>query len=143
MTFTELLGVTGFYAFVTAIWYVLTWFGWRRLARWRTQLAPSGKAFSWGTATIGLESFRPGINLWLNNDGMWLKPVFLYSLFHPPLFIPWSDIEQLSQPKDSLFNETIVKLKNNNTRVSLWLALGHEVYKFWQQRNAQQPSSLG
>src|SRR3990172_3408786 len=66
--------------------------------RWRMQNA----SMRWGT------NYGYCINVGVNLSGLYLSPVFLFRIGHPPLFVPWSDIT-FKQEKE-LFVGQVVRL---------------------------------
>ncbi len=67
--------------------------GWRKLAKkYQSSQQPYGKAFHWQSGYIGLMAYNREINIRLTREGMFVSVVFLHSLGHPTLFIPWTEI---------------------------------------------------
>lgn len=86
--------------------FVLTTFifaavsGWRQLA----QNYPAGgavpsplKYFVWGQ--VGRIYYRKCLNVGGDERGLYLVPFFVFRPFHPPLFIPWSEIQARTQER--------------------------------------------
>lgn len=56
------------------------------------------------SATVnGKANYRNSLVLKYNEQGMYLKPVLLFSLFHKPILIPWEEIIEVKN-KTKLFH---------------------------------------
>ncbi|MDA8634526.1 hypothetical protein N9L71_12305 [Verrucomicrobiales bacterium] len=63
--------------------------GWSRLAkRYRTSNEPKGKVWNSVLGSVGLISYRGVLRCVTNEGGLSLRPVALFRLDHPELFIP-------------------------------------------------------
>lgn len=85
--------------FFLALWSAILFFmsaagGWRRLARtYATADAPvGGRTFSGITGMIGAARYKRTLIVTTNDAGLYLKTRRVFSIFHTPLFIPWSEI---------------------------------------------------
>ena len=69
--------------------------GWSDLAkRYATQEPFSGTTFQMQSVTIGiLGNYRSVVTIGASDDGLYLNPLVFYRPGHPPLLIPWDDIE--------------------------------------------------
>jgi hypothetical protein len=122
--------------FFVGLWivvvYVLSWFGWRWLARWQTREEPTGRSFPWSSAAIGLVNFNNCLNLRVSQRGLWMKPVFVFSLFHPALFIPWSDVRSVRrQSYFFVFSIVVVRLNDSEITLSFWSSVSTEILNTW------------
>lgn len=79
-----------FIAAFIAITYMMSFGGWRQLARsYKTNIEFVGDRLNWQTAIINTSKYGGGINIGVNLSGIHLSGIFLLCLTHPPLFIPW------------------------------------------------------
>jgi hypothetical protein len=77
--------------------------GWRSLAKaypyhgqsTGTLLRFRSAAFRFGT------SYRNCVTFGVSPAGLYIEPFFLFRLFHPPMFIPWHDVQ--NRPFDEWF----------------------------------------
>ena len=56
-----------------------------------------GKIFfqnRWQTGKVGFVSYRNSLNIGIKDSGIYLSFIFIMSLFHPPLLIPWKKINE-------------------------------------------------
>jgi hypothetical protein len=68
--------------------------GWQWLAEsYRSRDRFAGKKRGWQSGTLGCISMNHCWTLGANDSGLYLAMNFLFRIGHPPLFIPWSDIE--------------------------------------------------
>jgi hypothetical protein len=74
--------------------------GWSKLAdRYETNLPFEGTRVGIISATINGVSYKNSLILRYNQDGLYLRPTFLFRLFHKPLFIPWMEIKSVRERK--------------------------------------------
>jgi hypothetical protein len=120
--------------------FILSQLGWRGLMRWKTRNEPTGKAFPWSAATVGIVKFRHSLNVWVDREGFWLKPVRVFAMFHPTLFVPWRDVRTV-EPQRFLvaFTAVSVELLESNTKLLFWDASGSALLEVWESR---QPRAL-
>ncbi len=95
----------GLWIFVS---YLLSIFnGWQWLSesyRFREKFV--GKKFRWQSGTLGFISARNCLTLGANTEGLYLAMNILFRVGHPPLFIPWSDIE-VGRRRFSFFSSVV------------------------------------
>ena len=88
-----------FLAFFAGMWigvcYIVSRLsGWNGLAaRFPGATAPDGESLSWTTARLDSVSFRSCLNMTLSPSGLFMVPSLAFSLFMPPLLLPWTDVE--------------------------------------------------
>jgi hypothetical protein len=126
------------FAFI-GIWVIVTFMiskmGWRALAtNYRFVGTFTGQKIGLISASINGANYKNSLILKYNEQGVYLKPIFLFRLFHTPILIPWKEIKTV-QDKKKLFvnfkeltigkpfialialNETVFeKIKNNCDR---------------------------
>jgi hypothetical protein len=90
--------------FFVALWitasFMISKMGWSKLAdRYETNLPFEGTRVGIISATINGVSYKNSLILRYNQDGLYLRPTFLFRLFHKPLFIPWMEIKSVRERK--------------------------------------------
>ncbi len=83
-----------------AIWLLVTRIvsrtsGWHRLAgRFGSPgpFASVGERMRFASAQIGWGNYSGALELRASASGLYLAPIWVFRPFHPPLFIPWSEI---------------------------------------------------
>jgi len=89
--------ILAFCVFFPLLWTLITFFvsrvsGWASLAKhYKTDLPAPEHTRSLQSAIIGGARYNGVLSIGINTEGIYLKPFILFSFFHPPLFIPWSD----------------------------------------------------
>lgn len=84
-----------------AIWLFVTWIaswasGWRRMAQRFGNpgpLASVGEQVRFASAQIGWANYSGALDLRVSASGVCLATMWIFRPFHPPLFIPWNEIE--------------------------------------------------
>jgi Kef-type K+ transport system membrane component KefB len=88
----------GFVAFFVVLWCFILWLaswvsGWRRLAeRFASTFEYGGEVVAFVSARIGIANYSGMLILGAGDQGLYLVPIRIYRLFHPPLLIPWTEI---------------------------------------------------
>ncbi len=89
----------GFIAYFCALWIVVCIVisfvsGWWSLSRrYRTEYTPS-TTINWASGTFRhIVGYHNVLRMTSNTEGLHLSVIKLFRLGHPPLFIPWSEIE--------------------------------------------------
>ncbi|GAB4092053.1 hypothetical protein [Flaviaesturariibacter terrae] len=89
-----------FVVLVPVVFRTLAKRGWDKLAaEYRYDLPFDGRRIGITSAGINGVGYRNCLVLWIGRDGFYLKPVFLFRLFHPPLLIPWRDVRAVREKK--------------------------------------------
>jgi hypothetical protein len=73
--------------------------GWRRLARrFRTDSAFSGEEWSFQSANMRFRiNYNGCLTVGSNTAGLFIKPMFLFRAWHPPLFVAWTEITRFQK----------------------------------------------
>lgn len=94
-------------AFVIIIWpvfFVALWVGillltsriggWHRLARrYRaTERTTVGRSIPYVTGMVGISRYKRVLSVTTGEHGMFVETRWIFRIGHPPLFIPWSEI---------------------------------------------------
>ena len=67
--------------------------GWAALAsRYRHRGPVPAARMGVVTGAINTTNYKNSLLVRYNGEGLYLRPVFIFRLFHPPLFIPWAEI---------------------------------------------------
>ncbi len=68
--------------------------GWGTMAKYyRTDNKPEGYTKSMTSGTVGWARYNYILHLVLNEEGLYMSTISIFSLTNPPLFIPWEHIE--------------------------------------------------
>ncbi len=85
-------------------WLLLGWLsaflgGWTRLAsRYRWNQPFEGEIFPTRSAMLGMSRYENCLTMGANAKGLYLKVFTWMRINHPPLFIPWEDIQSKVEP---------------------------------------------
>jgi len=80
--------------------FIISRSGWGRLAeRYKTDEAFTGTRIGIISAGINRANYNNSLILKYNEDGIYLKTMLIFRLFHPPLLIPWSEIKEVTDMK--------------------------------------------
>ena len=91
----------GFVAFWSGVVALIGLMGWRPLAAcyaadaWPE--AGEGVRLSGQSGQVGLSSYSGVLNAVLTEGGLYLRPMALFAVNHPPLFIPWVEMGAAEQ----------------------------------------------
>ena len=78
------------------------------------------------------------MNGWVDRNGLYLQPTFVFKFFHPLVYLRWNDIAKVAPENGLIMNKFRMELDANRPRVTLYGRLGEAVSKQWQ--NAQRGS---
>jgi hypothetical protein len=86
------LGLYLFWAVATVISLIGRWF---KLARvFRAPYKPvEGQVFRWQSGRVGGSNYSKVLTIRVSPQGLYLACIFPFRLMHPPLLIPWSEIQ--------------------------------------------------
>jgi hypothetical protein len=88
-----------FITIVAAVLLVLSLLGWFWFAL-RYRFTSHFRGASIGLISIDINYIvHYFVVMKVNRDGFYLKPPLILSLFHPPLFIPWNDVQNVKDEK--------------------------------------------
>lgn len=71
--------------------FLVSKFGWSRLRdKFEYEHEPYGENLGVTSVRIGLSNYNGVITIYLNKEGVYMRPKFIFKLFHPGILIPWS-----------------------------------------------------
>jgi len=73
--------------------YLISLFGWQKLAEFYATNQPMPPDLQSASGRINLSRYNHTLRLKADERGLWLKTMLLFSPGHKPLFIPWSAVE--------------------------------------------------
>lgn len=102
--------------------------GWSTLANdYRTDAPFAGALLRMRSGQLGMVNYGACLNLGSSAEGLYLSTMFLFRLGHPPLFIPWSDVEH-HDTKRWFFKVTEIRFSKHPTvTVELSRHLAHKL----------------
>ncbi len=103
--------------------------GWRKLAvhyRWNGE--PVAKQwFRWRSASMNFTHYGSSLNIGTSERGLFLKPILIAAIGHPPLFIPWQDITVTETKRVFIPVTELSFLKEPRVKVTLTRGLASRV----------------
>lgn len=96
--------------------------GWHRLSRkFRSASDIHGETFRFASMSLGTGLFparyRNVLFVTVGRSGMGLSVVFFFRLLHPPLIIPWSEVETVRPERAWLASHIAVYIRNFDKRL--------------------------
>jgi hypothetical protein len=89
-----------FIGMVILIIFIISKMGWADLAaKYQSSATFIGKRVGIISASINNANYKNSLVLKYNEEGIYLRPVFLFRLFHKPIFIPWKEIKEVRDKK--------------------------------------------
>ncbi|MDX1419605.1 MAG: hypothetical protein R3181_06520 [Rubricoccaceae bacterium] len=85
--------------------------GWRPLARrYPADRWPDGEGvrLGWQSGRIGLAGYNGVLDAAVTAEGLYLRPIRPFAYNHPPVFIPWSAVTDVS---DGMFSRVTLRLE--------------------------------
>jgi hypothetical protein len=100
--------------------------GWHALAQnYRATEPFSERRWHFRSAAMCSVNYGGVLTFGANTEGMFISPLFLLPVCHPPLFIPWSEFESAAQYRQLFFPMVILQFKKSplvSLRISRGLA---------------------
>ena len=85
--------------------FIISKMGWSGLAsKYKSDTEFIGNRIGIISASINFANYRNVLILKYNDEGIYLKPIILFRLFHPPILIPWSEIKEVRDKRILLFH---------------------------------------
>lgn len=96
--------------------------GWHRLAKkFRSDSDIDGEKFRFASMTLGTGLFparyRNALFVTVGRSGVAMSVNFLFRVLHPPLFIPWTEVESAQRERSWLVNHVAVSLRGFEKRL--------------------------
>ncbi len=78
--------------------------GWGRIAqRFPARQPPTGTGYGGQTGMVGTANYRGVLTVHASTEGIHVAVMVFFRLGHPPLFIPWSEMHDVSTRRILLF----------------------------------------
>jgi hypothetical protein len=104
-----------FPVFFIGMWTLVTFFisrmGWNDLAKnYQYDDVFTGTRIGMISASINSANYKNSLVLKYNKDGIYLRPVIMFRMFHKPILIPWKEIKEVRDRKVifNTFSELII-----------------------------------
>ena len=117
------------------MWLGVIWlisrFGWMGLAQhWRTTDTPMGMLYSSASGRIGGARYNHVLQIWLDDRGLFLEPIWLFMVGHERLLIPWESV--IGMKPTRILWQTGVRLElKNNKSFFLYGAVSAALLELW------------
>lgn len=90
--------------FFIGMWILVTFviakMGWAALVEnYQFDDTFTGEKIGLISASINSANYKNSLILKYNDEGIYLKPIFLFRLFHKPVLIPWKEIKDIRDKK--------------------------------------------
>jgi hypothetical protein len=69
--------------------------------------------------------------------GIRISILLLFRILHPPILIPWDEVESVKRERYMLVNSTLISIKNDNRRVRFYWRAGKAIFEESKGRNIQ------
>ncbi|MEO8406333.1 MAG: hypothetical protein ABI480_17115 [Chitinophagaceae bacterium] len=93
--------------------FIISKMGWDDLyANYPASTEFSGQRIGIITAAVNNANYKNSLVLKYNEEGIYLRPVLIFRLFHKPILIPWKEIKEVRQKKILIFSYTELIIGN-------------------------------
>jgi hypothetical protein len=116
--------------------------GWASLAnQFRAGEPVQGERFRLASGSSGVRFFPVGYGnclfVTLNETGFGLSILFLFRIFHPPLFIPWREVESAERRRFLFRRYTVIRIRGHWPIISIGGNAGEQLHQaFTRFRNS-------
>lgn len=103
--------------FFIGVWilasFILSRIGWHKFAiHYKSNIKFNGKNIGPCSGFVNDIKFNNALNIIYNREGIYLSVFIPFRLFHPPLFIPWSEVTLIEDSLSFLIKETKLVIGN-------------------------------
>lgn len=85
--------------------------GWHRLAeRFATNEPPAGQRFFMQSASFGNASYSYCLMIYVSEQGLYLSLMWPFRFGHPPLLIPWREIQEVGRHRYLWMDRIVVEI---------------------------------
>ena len=124
-----------FAALVLLLWIsgiLSLWSGWRRIARkFPRREVPDSRRYNFVRMSLGSGLYPAGyggvVFVRLSQQGIGLSVIFLLRFYHPPIFIPWSEVARCVREKVRGTWTTKLSLREEASEFAFYGELGEAV----------------
>jgi hypothetical protein len=120
-----------------ALWFAITGLlahlgGWARLARrFRATQPPRGERFRFASGSMGWRflpvNYGGCLFVTVGEEGIHLSILFLFRFLSPPLFIPWTAMESVTEKRFIVSTYTAIRVRGEWPGIALRGRAGHYV----------------
>lgn len=95
--------------FFIGVIFLISRMGWRKLAaQFEYTHQFDGEKIKLTSAGIGLSNYNNVLNTYVNREGIYMRPRFVFKLFHPAVMIPWKEFRDYNEGKMWFVNTATV-----------------------------------
>jgi len=111
--------------------------GWRRIARrFPFQKTPDDRKFSFVRMSLGSGLFPAGyggaVFVRVSPHGLGLSVFFLLRFYHPPMFIPWSDVTRCVRDQVRYYDVTKLSIRDEESEFAFFGKSGESIYEVFR-----------
>lgn len=114
------LFVVGWFCLTAALSYIA---GWTELAlRFRSNHPIEGERFWFASGCVGASTwfpvcYRNCLFITVGESGFLMSVFFLFRFLSPPLFIPWFDVESITEQRFWFVRYTVIRIRGFSTKI--------------------------
>ena len=127
-TLPELLDPPWFFPFFATMWVGISgllsiWSGWSGLAaRFRATGNAVGEHFRFASGSIGASTwlpvnYRSCLFFTVGTTGFGLSIFFPFRFLTPPLFIPWSEVESITEQRSWFIRRAVIHVRGSSSKI--------------------------
>lgn len=112
------------------------WSGWRRIARkFPHREIPDSRRYTFVRMSLGSGLYPAGyggvVFVRLSPHGIGLSVIFLLRFYHPPIFIPWSEVARCARERVRGTYVTNVSLREEESEFAFYGELGESINQMY------------
>jgi hypothetical protein len=112
--------------------------GWPSLAtRFRSAQTTDGERFRFASGSIGSSirfpvSYRSCLFFTVTDTGFLLSAFFLFRLLSPPLFIPWEQVESVTEQRIWFLQTAVISIRDSSTKIMVRGRVAQAIMKVYE-----------
>jgi hypothetical protein len=117
--------------------------GWPNLAaRFRATQTTDGERFRFASGSIGASmwlpvNYRSCLFITVASSGFLLSVFFLFRFLSPPLFIPWAQVESVTEQRIWFLNTSVIRIRDSSTKIMVRGRVGQSIIKAYEHFSSQ------
>ena len=138
-----------FFLFFVAMWAGVTALlafmaGWPSLAaRFRSSQNTEGERFRFASGSIGASmwlpvSYRNCLFFTVADTGFLLSVFFLFRILSPPLFIPWLEVESITEERVWFLQTAVICIRDSSTKIMVRGRVAQALREAYERFSSQQ-----
>ena len=138
------LFVAGWFSVCAALSYLAGWPG--LASRFQSTRPAEGERFRFASGSVGASTWLPVtycscLFFTVGETGFLISVFFLFRFLSPPLFIPWTEVESISEERLWLIRHAVIRIRGFSTKIMVPGRAGQSITQAYARFSTQHGSN--